>query len=79
MLKFTHCPIFIILKKIFLIGLPMRLGFNITRGYHIQVKKADLFAVKGKKFKLKDLPSSFLHPQLNKSHLVFSTEEIVKM
>ena len=63
----------------FHIGLPMRLGFNVQRGYHIQVKKLDLFAIKGKKFKLKDLPSSFLSPQLNKTYLVFSTEGIVKL
>ena len=37
-------------------GLPMRMGFNVQRGYHVQVKRSELFAIKGKKFKIKDLP-----------------------
>ena len=54
------------------------MGFSAQRGYHASIKKSDLFAVKGKNFKIKDLPRECINPQMGKSALVFTTIGIVK-
>ena len=60
------------------LNLPLKMGFTAQRGYHASVKKSDLYAVKGKNFKIKDLPRECINPQMGKSALVFTTIDLVK-
>ena len=60
------------------LNLPLKVGFSAQRGYHASIKKSDLYAVKGKNFKIKDLPRECINPQMGKSALVFTTIGIVK-
>ncbi len=55
-------------------GLPLRVGFNAARGYHVQ-------AVGNKRtpmVRARDLPKTFLNPQEGKNSLTFTTEEIIQ-
>ena len=60
-------------------GLPMRVGFNVQRGYHIQMNRSSLIAIKGKSFKVSQLPKEFINPQQYKSIISFTTENLVKL
>jgi DNA mismatch repair protein MSH4 len=56
-------------------GLPIKVAFNASRGYHLQIpggKKAPLVNVR-------DLPKTFLHPQVCKGTVSFTTEQVVQM
>ena len=54
-------------------------GFNAQRGYHIQMHKSTLMSIKGRGFKIKQLPDEFINPQQCKSLISFTTESIVKI
>ena len=56
-------------------GLPLRVGFNVQRGYHVQIygnRRAPLM-------KVKDLPKHFLNPLEGKNTIAFTTEEIIQV
>ena len=56
-------------------GLPLRVGFNVQRGYHAQI-----YGKKGTAMtRLKDLPKDFLNPQEGKNTISFTTEEIIQV
>ena len=55
-------------------GLPLRVGFNVQRGYHVQIygnRRAPLM-------KIKELPNHFLNPMEGKNTIAFTTEEIIQ-
>ena len=57
------------------IGLPLRVGFNVQRGYHVQIygnRRAPLM-------KVKELPKHFLNPLEGKNTIAFTTEEIIQV
>lgn len=60
-------------------GLPMRVGFNAQRGYHVQMSRSSVMAIKGKGFKLSQLPKEFLNPHQYKSIISFTTESVAKI
>ena len=60
-------------------GMPMRVGFNAQRGYHIQMHKSTLISLKGRSFKVSQLPPEFINPKQNNSLISFTTENIVKI
>ena len=57
----------------------MRVGFNAQRGYHIQMQKSTLMSIKGRGFKIKQLPDEFINPQQRNSLINFTTQSIVKI
>lgn len=59
-------------------NLPLKVGFSGQRGYHVQLNRAALTAVKGKFFKISQLPREFLNPTLGKAIVTFTTEALVK-
>ena len=59
-------------------GLPIRVGFNATRGYHMQVQKSFLLQIKGRNFKIKQLPEEFINPKMCKSMVTFTTEALIR-
>lgn len=57
-------------------GLPMRAGFNASRGYHVQLQQGNK---RGRaQVALEDLPGRFLQPTQNKNVISFTTEEIIQ-
>ena len=55
-------------------GLPLRVGFNVQRGYHVQIygnRRAPLM-------KVRELPKHFLNPLEGKNTIAFTTEEIIQ-
>jgi len=67
-------------------GIPLRIGFNAQRGYHVQISNQKQ-KNSGKKtigtnnvpnLKIADLPKNFLYPQCNKNTITFTTQSIIK-
>ena len=58
--------------------LPIRVGFNATRGYHMQVQKYFVTQIKGRNFKIKQLPEEFINPKMCKSMITFTTEALIR-
>ena len=79
----TYCDLVIEMEKLVKDfaqeqGLPIRVGFNATRGYHMQVQKSFLTQIKGRNFKIKQLPEEFINPKMCKSMITFTTEALIR-
>ena len=64
-------------------GLPMRVGYNASRGYHVQMtlsggNKKDQ-GTSGDKLKVTDLPATFVRPQIVRNTVSFTTVEIATL
>ena len=60
-------------------NMPMRVGFSAQRGYHIQMTKTSVKAIKGRQFHISHLPKEFLNPSQCKNTISFTTEPIVQL
>lgn len=57
-------------------GLPLKLNFNATRGYHVQI--SDVGKQKGRPgISIKDLPKTFINCSQQKNTISFTTDQIV--
>lgn len=57
-------------------GIPLKVGYNAVRGYHVQIPSGGKRQVA--QIQIRDLPRSFLQPQQFKNVISFTTEEIVQ-
>ena len=59
-------------------GFPCRVGYNASRGYHVQMTNGNGRKDNAPKLTLSDLPKEFISAQINRSLISFTTEEIAQ-